>query len=190
MGSSEGWGQTHASATRQSNMRFAAKTPIAVAVIGICPITRICVAPKPSRDVPRRWRERGTGKGPSPGPASAGASSTAQRTPPDLAGSGEHRRGRVGRHWNTVAQLGFVHLWLRSRAGCPLGANRGVAVVAVLLILEREEVPGTPLDDWQGLGSPDPKRPDSEPQVARKAANRLLLRRPGNLMCDLPPKRQ
>ena len=45
MGSSECWEQTPASATMQSNMQFAAKMPIVVAVIGFCPITRIIVAP-------------------------------------------------------------------------------------------------------------------------------------------------
>lgn len=45
MGRSECWEQTHASAAWQSNMQFAAKTPIALAVIGICAIRRIFVAP-------------------------------------------------------------------------------------------------------------------------------------------------
>ena len=35
-------------------MQFRAKVPITVAVIGVCPIRRIFVAPKPSREERRR----------------------------------------------------------------------------------------------------------------------------------------
>ena len=153
MGSSGCWEQTHTSATGRSNMRFVAKMPIAVAVIGFCPITRTCVAPTTNSGGTEKIARRGTGKGLRPGPACAGASSTAWRTPPDLTGSSEHRCGQAGRHRNTVAQLGFVHLWLRSRAGCPLGANRGPAVDADPLILEQEEMPSVPLDDVVGGSS-------------------------------------
>ena len=145
---------------------------------------------QPSRDVRRRWLERGTGKGLHPRPPSASASSTARRMTPDLAGSGRHRRGQAGRHRNTVAQLGFVHLWLRSRGGGPLSTNRGVAVIAGPLIVEREEMPSVPLDDVTEGQYILPQRRDSQPWVARNAGNRPMLRLLGNPMCNFPPKCQ
>ena len=171
-------------------MQFAVKTPIALLVIGICPITKTFVAPTTNSGDTEKIARRRIREGLRPGPSSTGTSSTARRTPPNLAGSGEHRRGKAGRHWNTVAQLGFVHVWLRSRGGGPLSANRGVAVVADLLILEREKQPSVPLDDVPESRYILPQRPDSQPWLARKAGNRLLLRRRGNPICNLPPKRQ
>lgn len=154
MGSSERWDQPRASATGQSNVQFAAKTPIAVTVIGFCPITRIFVGRQASREGRRRPHRRRTGECLWPGPASAGASSAVGLTPPDLVGNSRHRRWQGGRHRPAAARPQLVHLSVRSQGGCPLSVNRGVAVVAVLLILEREEVPGAPLDDWQGLVLP------------------------------------
>ena len=189
-GRSEGWEQTHASVTGRSNMQFAVETPIAVAAIGFWPITRTFVAPTTNSGDTEKIARRRIREGLRPGPSSTGTSSTARRTPPNLAGSGEHRRGEAGRHWDTVAQLGFVHVWLRSRGGGSLSANRGVAVVADLLILEREKQPSVPLDDVPESRYILPQRRDSEPWVARNAGNRPMLRRPGNLICNLPPKCQ
>ena len=158
-------------------MQFAAKMPIALAVIGICAITTIFVAGQPSREGRRRPQRRRTGKGLRPGSACAGASSTAWRTPPDLTGSSERRCGQAGRHRNTVSQLGFVQLWLRSRGGCPLVTNRGPAVVADPLILKREEKPGAPLDDVAGTRLPLLEQPNSERRVSRNARNGPTLQR-------------
>ena len=104
MGRSEGQEQTAASTTGQSNMQFAAKTPIAVTVIGSCPITRTFAAPTTKSGGTAKIAQRGTGEGLLPGSACAGASSAVGLTPPDHAGSGEHRRWRAGRDWNLAAQ--------------------------------------------------------------------------------------
>ena len=190
MGSSGCWEQTHTSATGKSNVRFAAKMPIAVAVIGICPITRTFMAREPSREGRRRPHRRRTGERLWPGPGSAGTLSAVGQPPPDHAGSDEHRRWRAGRHWNLAARYQLLHLWLGSQGGGPFSANRGAAVIADPLILEREKQPSVPLDDVPEGRYILPQRRDPRPWVARKAENRLLLRRPGNLICNLQPKRQ
>ena len=175
MGSSERREQTHASATRQSNMRFAANTPIAVLVIGSCPITKTFVARTTKSGGTEKITRRRTGECLWPEPASAGASSAVGLTPPDLVGSGERRRWRVGRHWNVVGQPLLVHLYPHSQAGCFLGANRGPDVVADPLILEREEMPDVPLDDVAGARLPLLERPHSESTVSRNARNSPTL---------------
>ena len=190
MGSSERWDQPRASATGQSNVQFAAKTPIAVTVIGFCPITRIFVGRQASREGRRRPHRRRTGECLWPGPASAGASSAVGLTPPDLVGNSRHRRWQGGRHRPAAARPQLVHLSVRSQGGCPLSVNRGVLVIADLLILEREGMPSVPLDDGTEARYILPHRRDPQPWVARNAGNRLLPQRPGNLICDLPPKRK
>ena len=190
MGSSECWDQPRASATGQSNVQFAAKTPIAVTVIGFCPITRTFVARQPSREGRRRPHRRRTGERLWPGLASAGASSAVGLTPPDLVGSGERRHGQGGRHRSAAARPQLVHLSVRSQGGCPLSVNRGVLVIAGPLILAGQEQQSVPLDDVTEARYILSQRRDSQPWVARKAGDRLMPRRPGNLICDLPPKRQ
>ena len=118
MGSSEGWEQTHASATGQSNMQFAAETPIAVIVIGVCPITRIFVARQPSREGRRRPHRRRTREWLCPRPNSAGASSAVLdsqlQASLEAAGMDIGRADAIGPRWPYHSL--FIYSYVRKRA--------------------------------------------------------------------------